>query len=66
MRSSSTSVVLAVVLSAAFASIARAADPPPLPAPAPTTVHRAEGPITVDGDLGDAGWKNAATIDQFY
>jgi hypothetical protein len=66
MRSSSTPVVFAIVLSAGLSSIALAADPPPLPAPAPITVHRAEGTITVDGDLGDAGWKNAATIDQFY
>jgi hypothetical protein len=66
MRSSSTPVVFAIVLSTGLATIARAADPPPLPPPAPITVHRAEGPITVDGDLGDPGWKNAATIDQFY
>ncbi|HJW92379.1 MAG TPA: DUF5916 domain-containing protein [Thermoanaerobaculia bacterium] len=40
-----------------------AATPPP---PPPLTVHRAAGPISVDGDLSDAGWKDAAKIDQFY
>ena len=37
--------------------------PPPTP---PLTLHRASGPITVDGDLSDAGWKDAAKIEQFY
>src|SRR5438876_9577794 len=36
------------------------------PAPPPITIHRAEGAIRIDGDLSDAGWKNAATIDRFY
>ncbi len=28
-------------------------------------VHRRSGPITIDGDLNDAGWKNAARSDVF-
>src|SRR5512132_133452 len=39
------------------------AAPPDLP---PITVHRISGPITVDGDLSDPGWRDAATIDQFW
>ena len=29
-------------------------------------IHRASGPITVDGDISDAGWQNAARIDQWW
>jgi hypothetical protein len=32
----------------------------------PIPVHRISGPITVDGDLSDPGWRDAATIDQFW
>src|ERR1700682_2328063 len=39
------------------------ADPPP-PAP-PIQIHRAEGAIRIDGDLSDAGWKNAASVSAF-
>ncbi|HET7177068.1 MAG TPA: DUF5916 domain-containing protein [Solirubrobacterales bacterium] len=34
--------------------------------PAPLPVHRAAGEISIDGDLSDAGWRGAATIDTFY
>ncbi|HKS24901.1 MAG TPA: DUF5916 domain-containing protein, partial [Thermoanaerobaculia bacterium] len=34
--------------------------------PPPIQIHRAEGAITVDGNLDDPGWKNAAVIDRFY
>jgi hypothetical protein len=36
------------------------------PAPARVAIHRAAGRITVDGDLSDPGWKDAAEITQFY
>ena len=36
-------------------------EPPP-----PVAIHRAAGPILVDGDLGDAGWRDAARIERFY
>jgi hypothetical protein len=44
-------------------SEALAAPPDTLP---PIVVHRAAGPIQVDGDLSDPGWQGAAVIDQFW
>ncbi len=35
------------------------------PAP-PIEIHRAAGPITIDGDLSDEGWKGAARVDTWY
>jgi hypothetical protein len=32
----------------------------------PIAVHRTSGPITVDGDLSDPGWRDAATIARFW
>ncbi|HEY3172048.1 MAG TPA: hypothetical protein VGK86_05650, partial [Thermoanaerobaculia bacterium] len=32
----------------------------------PIEVHRATGAIRIDGDLSDAGWKDAAVIDRFW
>jgi hypothetical protein len=32
----------------------------------PVEVHRATGPIRIDGDLSDPGWKDAAVIDRFW
>jgi hypothetical protein len=46
--------------------LAHAADTPPPPPPPPLEIHRAAGPIAIDGDLSDAGWQGAATIDRFY
>src|SRR4029078_9216259 len=34
--------------------------------PPPLTVSRAAAAITLDGDLSDPGWENAAKIDRFY
>src|SRR6266581_3562341 len=35
--------------------------------PAPSlSIHRAPGPITVDGDLSDEGWRGAARVDTWY
>ena len=48
-----------VVLVCAAASAAQ--DTPP-----PIEVHRATGPIHVDGDLSDPGWKDAAVIEDFW
>jgi hypothetical protein len=36
------------------------------PVPPAVAVSRAPGPITVDGDLSDPGWKGAAEIDKFW
>ncbi len=54
-------VVLFATAFAAFGQTQKASHP----APAPINIHRAAGPITVDGDLSDPGWKGAATIDQW-
>jgi hypothetical protein len=32
----------------------------------PYHVARAQGPIAIDGDLGDPGWAGAAVVDRFY
>ena len=32
----------------------------------PIHIARAEGAITIDGDLSDAGWKNAVRLDKWY
>ncbi|MGH9441914.1 MAG: DUF5916 domain-containing protein [Thermoanaerobaculia bacterium] len=52
---------LAILVLLGFAVSARGQAPEP-----PIAVHRAEGPITIDGDLSDPGWKNAARVDQFW
>jgi len=48
---------------AGLAAVA-AAEGPPIPPPLP--LPRASGPIVVDGDLSDPGWKGAAVIDTFF
>src|SRR5438132_7096167 len=40
-----------------------AAEDPEIPAIA---IRRATGPITVDGDLSDPGWKDAVRIETWY
>lgn len=32
----------------------------------PIVVHRISAPITIDGDLSDPGWRDAAAIEQFW
>src|SRR5215212_4446387 len=54
--------VLAVCATSALAEDAAAPPPPPAPMP----MHRTTAAIAVDGDLGDAGWKDALVIDRFY
>lgn len=54
-----------VVFAVALSNVAWAQNAPAHPAPPPINIHRASGPITVDGDLSDAGWKDAARIDQW-
>src|SRR5437868_6520522 len=55
--------LVTALITGLLAVSALADTPPPTP---PTTVHRLNGQITVDGDLSDSGWKDAAKIDQFY
>src|SRR5262249_7126281 len=47
----------------AFAVSAHAAPPQPGP---PLTIVRANGPITIDGDLSDEGWKGVPAVTQWY
>ena len=54
---------LAAALIGLLGAAAAAAAPPDLP---PIAVRRTSGPIQVDGDLSDPGWKDAAVIDQFW
>src|SRR5690242_10836607 len=44
----------------AIVPLARAADEPPLP------ITRAAGPITIDGDLSDAGWQGALKFETWF
>jgi hypothetical protein len=45
------------------AAVASADTPPP---PGPMNVPRTDSAITLDGDLSDAAWQQAAVIDTFY
>ena len=45
------------------AALAQAAEEAPAP---PIEIHRAAGPISIDGDLSDEGWKGAARVDTWY
>ncbi|HVN30346.1 MAG TPA: DUF5916 domain-containing protein [Thermoanaerobaculaceae bacterium] len=53
----------AVLVAAALFPCAALAQPE---APPPIAIRRAAGPIAVDGDLRDAGWKDAARVEQFF
>ncbi|HEX9163914.1 MAG TPA: DUF5916 domain-containing protein [Thermoanaerobaculia bacterium] len=53
-------------LLALFLAVPAVAAEQALPPPAPITITKATGPITIDGDLSDAGWRDAAKIDRFY
>ena len=54
------SALVALALFTAIVPRAHAADEPPL------TIHRASGPIVIDGDITDAGWQGALTFDTWY
>ena len=57
-------VILAVTLALATAhGVARAAAPQPGP---PLTIKRATGPITIDGDLSDAGWAGIDSVTTWF
>ena len=63
-RSTWIRAVLAVATAGALAPrFAHAADPKPGP---PLTIARAAGPITVDGDLSDAGWQGIAPVTRWF
>ena len=55
------------VLFLAGSALAQPATPEAVPPPpGPMNVPRTEAAIRIDGDLSDAGWKDAAVIDKFY
>jgi hypothetical protein len=48
-------------------SLAASAPGQSLPSPPPPiTISRAAGPITIDGELSDPGWKGAAVVNDFW
>ncbi len=54
---------LPLLLLTILPSRTHAADPQPGP---PLTIHKATGPITVDGDLSDAGWQGIEGITTWF
>jgi len=50
----------------ALAALAAVQSVEPRPSPAPLPVTRRAAGITLDGDIGDPGWEQAARIDTFY
>jgi hypothetical protein len=60
----SVSIAVALTTVSSFAQAPPAASP--LPVPPPINIHRLSAPIVVDGDLADAGWKDAAKVDAFF
>ncbi|HET9793107.1 MAG TPA: DUF5916 domain-containing protein [Thermoanaerobaculia bacterium] len=57
------SIAIGIALAAFAAAAAAQTSPPDEP---PIAIHRAPGPITVDGDLSDPGWQGAARVETFY
>jgi hypothetical protein len=53
----------AVLVAAALSPPAGLAQPEP---PPPIAIRRTAGPITIDGDLNDIGWRDAARVEQFF
>jgi hypothetical protein len=56
---------LALLLMAGLSAVAAADEPTP-PVPPSISLPRVSGPIVVDGDLSDPGWKGAAVVDTFF
>jgi hypothetical protein len=44
----------------------QAEDRAPLPIPSPAQIQKGSGPIAVDGDLSDEGWKGALEVSTFF
>jgi len=64
VRERAASMFLNAAVLLAIGRSARAADP--TPAPPEIHIERARGPITVDGDLSDEGWKGIAPIETWF
>lgn len=58
-------LTLAFLLTSLAGSVLNAAETVP-PPPAPENLTKTSANIKVDGDLNDAGWKEALVIDRFY
>jgi hypothetical protein len=56
----------AVIAMLALAAAPRAAAPAAPVLPPPLTIRHTTGPIVIDGDLSDAGWKGADSITTWY
>lgn len=56
-------VLLAIAVSALGQATPGAA--PPAAAPPPIAIHRASSPISIDGDLGDSAWQDAAKLENW-
>lgn len=59
-------VMLSLTLCAALAVAQQPATPQAPASPAPQMLKKTTAPITLDGDLSDAGWQQATVIDRFY
>jgi hypothetical protein len=60
------SLLIVTAVWAGLATAQQPAAPNVPPPPAPQMLKRTTAPITVDGDLSDAGWQQATVIDRFY
>jgi len=67
MPNSRRVLLRAAGLLAAYVLLAPRTAWPAAPEPGPPiTIQRAPGPIVLDGDLGDAGWKGIAPVTQWF
>jgi hypothetical protein len=69
VRSASFSPLPALLAAVLLSSAVSAQDPAPPPVatdPPPLDIRSATGAIEVDGELGDAGWRDALVFDTFY
>lgn len=66
-RAGSASIILNAGALVALGAVAGAAEPSSSPPP-PPEIHivRTTGPIVIDGDLSDAGWKGVAPIETWF
>jgi len=62
-RVAASAVSALLALAGAHPAPSRAAEPKPGPT---VTIRRAAGPITLDGDLSDAGWRGADSLKTWY
>ncbi len=61
-----SAAVLLLVLSSARGEAQSGPVPAAPPPEEPITITRATGPISIDGDLSDAGWKNVKPLEKWY